>query len=1488
MSDEVDKNLKVDDEMENLEEIENLKMTNKEVLSVFKVEMEKYEELMKFYQIEKDYKAEIEKVLKELEDISGELDASDIQQEKDFMVERIRIWQERMNKVENRLGELSDEIEKSLVGKWLESAEEELEGTKKIPTIKDETKTKKEIINKSDEEILAKTEKIEKFVQPAEQVVSAVQETKKQKSPEFSFDYNIGALKLPDGMSVDMVPAKGHCDLKFSTENKDKLIGFVIHGSKPDKIIKIKVTADSTVKILEVEGRAEQVLTFNKPAEAKSFIERFVRYHVVAPEAKLEPIQSKTVPEIKKEIITEKPAETIKAKIEKPAIKPREKKLKPVTPKTDGKILTWQEQLEAARQKISTIPTELSVIQPPAKTEEKVDLPSIVKEEVKVSAPVISKEAEKSKEVITEKPDEKHIEEVSLKSEVSENKEILEEIEIPKNVDIASIAKFFHERQDDTAWNNYDGIALDLEQLDKKDKNSKRDIVSRTIKMLEQRLTVALTLKNSSDTQRSRKWRVEEKIVGLYKEFLQKLLEELPEEKEINLEEIKQETEIKEPVVEIIEPVAESFVEDGSIEINVDDEILAECQERNKLIEELKNQLTEVRKNLVTALANRERAGGVFGTIKTWLGSTREEVAEIEYDNIWAVYERVQKELLSASELQAESLKKFLDNESKNLQKKLGEHYKSKENIVAKVWKRLGEMNLYNYLEKKNKEVLSKEKSGEIVRGWDKFWSNRGAELSQSGLWAKLGAKALSVRLGISLGLLGVGLYEVPGLVSSHVYIGARTAFVGTGSIFGSRAAADTLQNIGQRWLGKRGEIFSSCDEAELVWRNRLGLAEEATGGDLELPSGGESDAKTEKRHKKLEKAMEKVEATISLIMDLQPEDRLKEIQHRIAAIEAYAYVNGFDLNKDENYQRLTHFRDQIIQEILKSKAVEIGDARDIIRPDSLVDALAYLESRKQELDILGGKITGEKQLRWGKRIVSSVIGVAGGCLAYLNMLGKAAAIETEHHTVGGKIIDGGAVTGEPKTVTDELVDKYNYPAEGMAESTQEQIKALLNGWEQRGLSAGAIGCVVENGLTEGEIADINRLLSGVAGHREVLASISRILEGGADSSKVLKSMLVQTARGSNNIEGLLQKQLKIDPEAYGYNPKNGLSVDKWADHQASVLTHEQHLDDKYFVFNKNRDQFVILRPDGKIELVGKTYVMEHADIEPIKVVSEHEMDIETIDKYFKAEASGDTAVTESMLDDYAKHLTDQEKVWLDKHWQTNEIGEKFLSKDDMNTLQEIQSRGHVFEDVNTGKQYHADQLDIADERSVDVVGEGRIEEQLDTVSTIKSNKITEQPIAAADVVDKKGNILTSETQTEDNLATPAFGPSHPEYIFKKGDLSVNLNFEYGIGGKVIGYNGDFRGFSDSQAYNNFYRTDYIRQAEDIRPLLRAKNLMLSKDGEIFNDLKNNGLSNSGEAEFLKEKIRRTLENLAQIKNTQVHNLFKQDKLVEFGFEEKK
>jgi hypothetical protein len=405
-------------------------------------------------------------------------------------------------------------------------------------------------------------------------------------------------------------------------------------------------------------------------------------------------------------------------------------------------------------------------------------------------------------------------------------------------------------------------------------------------------------------------------------------------------------------------------------------------REFNERIQRLSAELVEARNKLKEAFVKKEKVSGIVGKFKKVFGSKESEQANQEYEVAWNEYASLQKEMIEASQAQANELRQFLQNESNDLQAKIAEHYKGKENIISKVWKRLGEMNLGNYLEKKAAAVQAMEEQGEEIGRWDRFWANRAKELKHSNKLYKIGAKVLSVRLGLSVGLLGAGVFGIPGMAE------ARGAFVGLGSAMGSRHLEDAAQNKIQRWLGNRGEFYSSSEEAQKIMADKFGIVKKTF--DEGAPADEPENKKTARRRAKFEKMLGKAESDLVKFESLPADKKIEKIQEKISAIEAYAYVNGLDLSKDQSYNQLILARESAMNEFLLERARETGDERPVIRPDSLEDAMAFLDSRKKELARTAEKVAGEKKLRWAKRLISVAVGAVSGTYAYFATLSRA------------------------------------------------------------------------------------------------------------------------------------------------------------------------------------------------------------------------------------------------------------------------------------------------------------------------------------------------------------------------------------------------------------------------------------------------------------------------------------------------------------------
>lgn len=571
-------------------------------------------------------------------------------------------------------------------------------------------------------------------------------------------------------------------------------------------------------------------------------------------------------------------------------------------------------------------------------------------------------------------------------------------------------------------------------------------------------------------------------------------------------------------------------------------------REQNEKIEKLQEKLIETRNKLTKEFINKEKAAGVIGRFKKMFRKGEAKGAEDEaFELAWADYAYVQTELIEANKAQAENLRAFLNEQSVWLQNKIGEYYKGKETVVGKAWRKLGDINLHNYLEARSAQAKQKKEAGEKLG----FMESQFYSYSHSHALYKAGAKFLSARTAISLGLLGGGIAGFTGFAE------ARGLMVGIGTAFGSRQMEDAIQNKIQSRFGNRGDFYSSIEEAEAVLRDKYHLAVAASGERAEEPE----DKKMEKRRKKMEKELSSVTAEATEFEMLPIEQKLAKIQEKIASVEAFSYVNGVDLSKDANYQRLTAARDRITEEYLAIKAIEQGDNRAVVRPDDLTDAMAFLESRKTELAMTAEKVSSEKLTRLGKRLISIAAGTVAGTFAYFATLSRAEMF------AGHKPEAAAVVAGHEAA-----------PAEAEIASPQEMLQAEPNVATEEEMVRAA---------TPEELAKKNQFFEAAGANKQAVQEFQQYVQAGNSPEKISNAFLVHKGDG---IERVLQRQLLLNPQAHGFKGdiRSSDEIRKWAGHEASVIAQKQDLADKYFIYDAKKPQYLVLHEDGNVDIVGQ------------------------------------------------------------------------------------------------------------------------------------------------------------------------------------------------------------------------------------------------------------------------------------------------------------
>jgi len=894
-----------------------------------------------------------------------------------------------------------------------------------------------------------------------------------------------------------------------------------------------------------------------------------------------------------------------------------------------------------------------------------------------------------------------------------------------------------------------------------------------------------------------------------------------------------EETPVKETPIEIpdetvstlpetISPVPETL-ENPPADI-FDMENAGEIREQYERIQQLSVRLGEARNKLKEAFVKKEKASGIVGKFKKMFGSKDSELANQEYEAVWNEYANLQKEMIEASQIQAGYLREFLKQESNDLQAKIGEYYKGKENIISKVWRRLGEMNLANYLEKKAVAVKSMEEQGEEIGKWDRFWANRAKELEQSNKLYKIGAKVLSVRLGLSMGLLGGGIFGIPGVAE------ARGAFVGLGSAMGSRHLEDAAQNKIQRWLGNRGEFYSSSEEAQKIMKDRFGIVEKTMdeGADPNEPE----DKKTARRRKKYEKMLGKAEKDMLEFEALPVADRLEKIQEKISAIEAYAYVNGLDLSKDASYQQLLLAREKNTEKYLMEKAVEIGDERPVVRPDSLEDAMVFLESRKTELSKTAEKVAAEKQLRWAKRLVSVAVGAVSGTYAYLATLSRA-----ELFNGGGSSPEATPVAGVSATEIGSDVSAPNIGEAGTAENiTMEDYVVKMNAED---------------------LAAVKNFVATAGDNEKVLEAFNKAINEGHSPKEIYESLMVHKGDG---MERILQRQLTLNPEKFGYQGdlEDASAVRKWAGHEASAIAQKQGIADEYFIYNENKPQFLILNEDKSVDSLGRLHHV--SEILKTRAVEAARLTQESAEQVTPSEG-GVTEVREVIdgMTGEPKILTNAEQAEFDKLFENGQFDEA------MDYMLEHRARGPIFE-TSDGLQVHRADIGEWEGEAPKIRGDRMIHETLyeDGITTDTGGGYIREEGPPAEI-----EIAQSNPEVEVGAEIFETEPIN-SFDSRFGTVEFKYNEQGQPDSFILPDNADYQSSLDRILVPPKDTLELSRSTEGLAGAVDVYD-------RIYVDMQNQGLQNTAEAGLIKDKIKRFSELVSKDLNKKPEELFNTD-----------
>ena len=229
-------------------------------------------------------------------------------------------------------------------------------------------------------------------------------------------------------------------------------------------------------------------------------------------------------------------------------------------------------------------------------------------------------------------------------------------------------------------------------------------------------------------------------------------------------------------------------------EQEIKDEEAREGGEKEKL-----DKLKEAREVLAAAEKNKKAYEGLVGSLKSWIkkGDKKSE-AEIEYEAAEEKYKKVRAEYVAGNaERMLKERADLADARARELHEKRGKIYRA--------WKWLGEQNVEKIMPEKWKAKLA-------------AWRPEGKIGKITKFAARLGTKFLSLRTGVSFGLLGVGIWGGVGTAAAFSLFAARRAIGGAGAGFGTY---DLLRRGQESWATTKWNLSWK------PWEMKAGLTKE-------------------------------------------------------------------------------------------------------------------------------------------------------------------------------------------------------------------------------------------------------------------------------------------------------------------------------------------------------------------------------------------------------------------------------------------------------------------------------------------------------------------------------------------------------------------------------------------------------------------------------------------------------------------------------------
>ncbi len=233
------------------------------------------------------------------------------------------------------------------------------------------------------------------------------------------------------------------------------------------------------------------------------------------------------------------------------------------------------------------------------------------------------------------------------------------------------------------------------------------------------------------------------------------------------------------------ETVAETRVADvayteGVSESEARQQVVQEAREaqiHEKSQEEKLRKLEAARERLVRAERNLKDYEGLVGLFKGLVKKDEKAGAEAEYVMAKEEYQRARAEYVAGDiDKMLEERISFADHRARELYEARGKIYQA--------WKWLGEQNVEKLIPKRWKEGLAK-------------WRPEGKLGEVAKFLTRFGAKFLSLRTGVSFGLLGIGIWGGVGTAAAVSLLAARRVLGGLGAGFGTY---DLLRHGQESW----------------------------------------------------------------------------------------------------------------------------------------------------------------------------------------------------------------------------------------------------------------------------------------------------------------------------------------------------------------------------------------------------------------------------------------------------------------------------------------------------------------------------------------------------------------------------------------------------------------------------------------------------------------------------------------------------------------